>query len=322
MDGYGDQGQSSLGGVLQAASLGLSLGALGPSIISNAHQGSGYSGVLGSYPGLSTSTISQSINTYASVAGGAASVAQLASVSNPTSSIPSLATVVGAAAITSLLGQSPLGGALGSLGSLGGIAAGLLLSQSGGSALGGLLSEIVIGQRIASSKRANNPMLQPPSYAGKAFFGEAPVSLPAIDQVFSRRIGAFGSTSGGNGIVSFGMQNHGSFGGGLSLGSVVSRMITGSSSMPSSDTYYGQHVNEMTSNLGNLLNVATDATVEMRRSDNAIPFMQGFSAVMVGETFSPFGSRCFSDGWKLAASTGNDVMRYNPRYLRSIQSAS
>lgn len=319
---YGDYTQSSYGDTLSAADLGLALGVIGPSIISTSHQQMGYGGSLSGYPGLSTSTISQAINTYAGVAGGTASVAALASVSNPTSSaVQSAATVVGAATITSLLGQSPLGGALGSLGQLGGIAASLLLSTSGGSAMGGFLSEVIIGSRIATSKRANNPMLYPPSYAGKSFFGEAPVALPAVDQVFCRRVGAFGTPNGGSGVVSFGMQNFNSFGGAISIASVVSRMITGSPTPPPTTTYYGSHINTMTSNVCNVLNVPVGSNIEMRRSDNAIPFMLGFSGVMVGETFSPFGSRPFTDGWRLAASTANDVQRYNPRYLRAIQTA-
>jgi hypothetical protein len=318
---YGDYTQSSYGDTLSAIDLGTALGVVGPSILSTSHQQMRYSGTLGGYPGLSTSTISESINTYAGIAGGTASLAALNSVSNPTTSIPSAATVVGALTISSLLNQSPLGGALGSLGQLGGIAASLLLSRSGGSALGGFLSEVIIGTRISTSRRANNPMLQPPSYAGKSFFGEAPVALPAVDQVFCRRVGSYGSMNGGSGVVSFGMQNYGSYGGAVSIGSVVSRMITGSPVPPPTNTYFGSHVNTMTSNICNVLNVDTDSDIEMRRSDNAIPFMLGFSGVMVGETYSPFGSRPFTDGWRLASSTGNQVQRYNPRYLRAIQTA-
>lgn len=321
MSQYEDTSRSSIGDTLQAVDLGISLGVLGSSILSSAYQSQPFSGNLGGYPGLSTSTIGNAINTYVGVAGGTASVAALASVSNPTTSIQSLAAVVGGATIGNLLNQTPLGGALGSLGSLGGIAAGALLSQTGGGALGGFLSEVLIGTRIATSKRANNPMLQPPSYAGKSFFGEAPVALPAIDQIFSRRIGAFSSMGGGSGVVSFGMQNFASFGGSSSISSVVSRMITGSSTLPSPTTFFGQHVATMSSNLCNVMNVPLDSVIEMRRSDNAIPFMLGFSAVMVGETFSPFGSSPFTGGWKLAASTANDIQRYNPGYLRAVQSA-
>jgi hypothetical protein len=321
MSQYDDISKSSIGDTLQAAELGIALGVLGPSIVSTAYQNQGYRGNLGGFPGLSTSSIGNAINTYVGVAGGTASVAALASVSNPTTSVPSLAAIAGGAAIGNLLNQTPLGGALGSLGSLGGVVAGALLSQSGGGAMGGFLSEVLIGTRIATSKRANNPMLQPPSYAGKSFFGEAPVALPAIDQIFSRRIGAFSSMGGGSGVVSFGMQNFASFGGSLPISSIVSRMVTGSSTLPPQNTYFGQHVATMNSNLCNVMNVPSDSMIEMRRSDNAIPFMLGFSAVMVGETFSPFGSSPFTGGWRLAASTANDIQRYNPAYLRAVQTS-
>ena len=318
---YDDYTKSSNGDTLQAAALGVALGVIGSNIIDSSYSFQSYAGNLGGFPGLSTSSISQSINTYASIAGGTASLAALASVANPATAVSAVAAAAGASAISGLLSQSPLGGALSSLGSLGGIAAGILLSQTGGGAMGGFLSELIIGTRIATSQRANNPMLQPPSYAGKSFFGEAPVSLPAIDQIFSRRVGAFSSMSGGNGVVSFGMQNFASLGGAIPIASMVSRMITGSSTLPSPTTFFGQHIATMNSNLCSSLNVPIDSMIEMRRSDNAIPFMLGFSATMVGETFSPFGSRTFSDGWRLAASTANDIQRYNPGYLRAVQTA-
>jgi hypothetical protein len=315
---YSDYSQSSIGSTLTASDLGLALGVIGPSIISSAYVNNGYSGNLRSFNGLSSSAINNSINTYYNVANGNQ---QNYVPNNNSTNLIGAAISVGASAIGSLFGQSPLGGALGILGSLGGIAAGALLSKSGGNAIGGLMSEILTGNRISTSKRANNPMLQPPSYAGKAFFGEAPVSLPATDQVFCRRVGAFSTMNGGSGVVSFGMQNYNSLGGAISIASVVSRFITGSSDVPPTNTYYGQHVNSITDNLCNVLNVSNSSNIEMRRSDNAIPFMLGFSAVIVGETFSPFGSRPFTDGWKLAASTGNDLQRYNPQFLRTCQTS-
>lgn len=195
------------------------------------------------------------------------------------------------------------------------------MGKTGGQALGGFMSEVITGNRISTSKLANNPMLTAPSYAGKAFFGESPVSLPAVDQVFCRKVGAFGTMSGGGGVVSFGMQNFASFGGALSIASVVSRMMTGSTTPPSPTTFFGQQIASMTSNLCNNLNVPTTSDIEMRRSDNAIPFMLGMSAVMVGENFSPFGSRPFTSGWRLASSTANDVQKYNPRFLETCRTS-
>jgi hypothetical protein len=183
------------------------------------------------------------------------------------------------------------------------------------------MSEVLTGQRIASSMLANNPMLTPPSMAGKSFFGEAPISLPAVDQVFCRKIGAFGTPTGGTGVVSFGMQNFASMGGALSIASVVSNLVTGSSAIPSPTTFYGQQVATMTSNLCNNMNVPVTSLIEMRRSDNAIPLMLGMSAVMVEENFSPFGSGPMTQGWALASSTANDIQKYNPQYLNACRTS-
>ena len=319
---YADSSQSSIGGILGSANLGVSLGVIGPILINNAYRSNNFSGPLSSSPSLTNVAITNTINSLVNAAQGPQSnIDKLNAISNPTFNIGSSATSIGASLIGSLLNQTPLGGSLGSLGALGGIAAGFLLSQSGGNSVGGLMSELLLGKRITTSKRANNPMLTPPSYAGKAFFGEAPVSLPATDQVFCRKVGAFSHVNGGSGVVSFGMQNFSSFGGSLSIASVVSRLITGSPEVPSTNTFFGQHVNTMTGNLCNVLNVPITSTIEMRRSDNAIPFMLGFSGVMAGESFSPFGSSPFTNGWKLASSTGNDLQRYNPQFLITCQTS-
>lgn len=325
MEQYGDHTQSSIGSVLQAAELGLALGVMGTNIIGTSYSLNGYSGALRDAPTLPTSTFNSSINAYQVIANGnpgaSLSPSTISAVLNPAASVQAQASTLGSNLIGNLLNQSPLGGALSALGPLGGIAAGILLSKAGGNALGGFMSEVITGSRIATSKLANNPMLTSPSYAGKAFFGESPVALPAIDQVFCRKIGAFGTSQGGGGVVSFGMQNFASFGGALSIASVVSRMMTGSTTPPATSTFFGQQVAQMTANLCNNLNVPTTSDIEMRRSDNAIPFMIGMSAVIVNENFSPFGSQPFTGGWKLAASTANDVQKYNPRYLETCRTS-
>jgi hypothetical protein len=320
---YDDPSRSSSGDTLSAAALGISLGVIGSSIIgtafnNNQNPGTNY---LRASSDLSQSSITNAVNTYAGLAAGTLSAVQLASVTNPAVATQGLATLAGASAIASLLNQTPLGGSLASLGSLGGIAMASLLGKGGGLAIGGMMSEVITGNRIATSTRANNPMLTPPSYAGKSFFGEAPVSLPAIDQVFCRRVGAFGTNQGGTGVVSFGMQNFASMGGSIPITSMVSRMITGSPEMPPSSTYYGQQVSQMATNLCSNLNVPVTSTIEMRRSDNAIPFMLGMNATMMGENFSPLGSKPIMQGWQLAASTANDIQKYNPQYLRACQTS-
>jgi len=318
---YSDPNQGSYGSVLSAANLGTNLGVIGAALIGQAYNNNGWSGPLGQSPSLSFSSITGSISNYQGLANGTLPPSTINSLLNPAASIQQSASLAGGSLIGSLINQTPLGGALGQFGSLGGIVAGLLLGRSGGNALGGYMSQVVLGQRLTTSKLANNPMLTPPSYAGKSFFGEAPVALPAVDQVFCRRVGAFGTTQGGNGVVSFGLQNFSSYGGTQTIASVVSRMLTGNSTPPPTNTFYGQQITSMTNNMTNVMNVQPSTSIEMRRSDHSIPFMLAMSAVSVGETFSPFGSSAFTSGWKLAASTANDVQKYNPQYLQTCRTS-
>jgi hypothetical protein len=321
---FEDYRRSSNGSNLDAADLGLALGVIGPQIIHNSRYNLGYSGNYLNNPGFTNDNALTAISSFTAIAQGNGSSlppTTISAILNPAATMQSEITTIGSSTIAKLANQTPLGGALSALGPLGGIALGALLGKTGGQAIGGFMSEVISGQRISTSKMANNPMLVSPSYAGKAFFGEAPVALPAIDQLFCRRVGAFGTTQGGSGVVSFGMQNFSSFGGALSIASVVSRMVTGSSTPPSTSTYYGEQVASLTSNLCSSLNVSTSSSIEMRRSDNAIPFMQGLSGAIVGETFSPFGSSTFSNGWKLASSTANDIQKYNPRYLEACRTS-
>jgi len=337
---YTDQSRSYYGGINNSVNISSQLGVLGPIVLSAATNLAGGGKYLSAAPSIGSSSITNAVNAIGGIYGGrsfspignALPPAAINAILNPKAAAAGAAAglasgIVGqlgagiGGALKGLLGASPLGGALSALGPLGGIAAGILLGQSGGYALGSFLSEVLLGTRIKSAQLANNPMLQPPSYAGKAFFGEAPTALPAIDQVFCRSIGAFGSPTGGNGVVSFGMQNFASLGGGLSVGSLVSRMVTGSFDIPSPTTFYGSQINQNITNVASILNVATNAIIEPRRSDNAIPFMIGFGSAILGETFNPFGSRPFTDSWKLAASTANDIQRYNPQYLATCRTS-
>ena len=317
---YDDYERNSAGDVLKSANFGQAFGVIGSSIVGSAYSFNNYSGPFVNAPSLSDTAINTAIYAFSDLASGNLLPPQAYSaVTNQAVSMEMEAAFVGADVINSLIDSTPLGGALSSLGSLGSIAAAMLVSKVGGNSIGGFMSEIVLGQRLSTSKRANNPMLVAPSYAGKAFFGEAPVSLPATDQIFCRRVGAFGHVNGGAGVMSFGMQNFNSFGGALSIASVVSRLTTGSFDVPSTDTYYGQSVGTTIGNVCNILNVPTTSSIELRRSDNAIPFMLGMSAAIVEESFSPFGSTPFSEGWKVAASAGNDMQKYNPAYMRVCQ---
>jgi hypothetical protein len=314
---------TSFGNIEQARTISQSLGVLGPIILSTATSLNGNIGILSNAPNLSSMAINGAIDSALEIASGVNSAVGIASelLSNPTASLGNIASSVGAGAIQNLLGASPLGGVLSQFGGLGALAIGPLLEQTGGLAIGGFMSELITGSRLPTQKIANNPSLRPPSYAGKTFFGETPCALPAVDQLFCRKVGSFGNASGGSGADSFGMQNFASFGGSLDIASVVTKMVTGSSNIPDPTTFFGKHMEEMVGNVCNVLNVAKTASIEMRRSDNAIPFTIGLSAAIAGEVFSPFGSKAISDGWKVASSAANDIQRYNPQYLAACRSS-
>lgn len=318
-----DYSQSSTGSITLQARYASGLGVTGMAILSSASDFSNITqGILSQTPPLPSYAIENSINAYSGLAGGLSTLlpSEINSVINSPNATE-FAQSVGSQAINSLLNSPSLGGALSSFGSLGGVVANMLLGPSGGSAIGGFMSQVLLGKRLKTSQIANNPMLTPPSFHGKSHFGEAPVSLPATDQVFCRRVASFGSPQGGNGVVSFNMQNFASLGGVMNVTSLVSNLITGSSTPPDTSTYYGQSVAETTSNIANLLNVAVDAAIEPRRSDHSIPFMLGFSAALAGESYSPFPSSHFTDGWKLAASAANDIQKANPQFLITCQSS-
>ena len=190
-----------------------------------------------------------------------------------------------------------------------------VISRPGGYAVGGYMSELITGTRVPISKQANNPMLSGPSYAGKAFFGETPVTLPAVDQMFCRRVASFGTVSGGAGTSSFGMQNFSSFGGSQSMTSMVAKIVLNSGVVPPETSAMGRQILTLTDKVCNVLNVNKSSSIEMRRSDNSIPFMIGMSAALANDTHTPFDTKVFSDGWKLASSTSNDVQKSNPQYL-------
>jgi len=308
---------TTYGDVEQARTLALALGILGPVMLSSATSLNGNVGILANAPNLSSSAIDRTINSTIQIAAGQTINLIGTALTNPSADIGQLASQIGVGALKNILGSTPLGGVLSAFGIFGGIAGGPLLSQMGGLAIGNYMSELVTGKRIPTQKIANNPSLRPPSYAGKAFFGETPCALPAVDQLFCRKVGSFGEPTGGSGADSFGMQNFASFGGVLDVASVVSRMVTGSGVVPNTNSFYGQNVNTMISNVANILNVGTGSSIEMRRSDNAIPMMISISAAIAGQSFSPFGSGTMSDGWKIASSAANEIQNINPGFLEA-----
>ena len=308
---------TTYGEIEQARTIALALGVIGPLMLSSATSLNGNVGILANAPNISSSNIDRVLNSTIQLAAGQAINLIGTALTNPSADIGQLASQISIGALKNVLNSTPLGGVLSAFGIFGGIAGGPLLSQMGGLAIGNYMSELITGKRIPTQKIANNPSLRPPSYAGKAFFGETPCALPAVDQLFCRKVGSFGEPTGGSGTDSFGMQNFASFGGALNIGSVIARMVTGSSVVPNTNSYYGQNVNTMIGNVCNILNVATGSTIEMRRSDNAIPMMIGLSAAIAGQSFSPFGSGTMSDGWKIASSAANEIQNINPGFLQA-----
>ena len=308
---------TTFGDVEQSRTIALALGIIGPIMLSSATSLNGNVGILANAPNLSSSNMNRVVNSTINMAAGQAINLIGTALTNPSADIGQMASQIGVNAIKNVLNSTPLGGVLSAFGIFGGIAGGPLLSQMGGYAIGNFMSELITGKRIPTQKIANNPSLRPPSYQGKAFFGETPVALPAVDQLFCRKVGSFGEPTGGSGTDSFGMQNFASFGGSLDIGSVVARMVTGSGVVPDTNSFYGQNVNTIINNVANILNVKTGSTIEMRRSDNAIPMMIGLSAAIAGQSFSPFGSGTMSDGWKIASSAANDIQNINPGFLQA-----
>ena len=324
---YDDYSQSSTGSITQNANYATSLGMIGMAALSLSSNFNGPVGVLSNAPSLSTSSILQTVNFMSNISSdrsysiGPISPSTYSAVLNPQASAQQYVTLATQDTIGSLLNMTPFGGALSSFGALGGVVASSLLGGSGGNALGGYMSQVLFGTRMKTSQLSNNPMLTPPSFAGRSFFGEAPVSMPATDQVFCRRVGSFGSQSGGSGVVAFGMQNFASMGGSLSLTSLVSNMILGSPEPPPATSFMGQNITSNVSDIANILGVSPFSQIEPRRSDNSIPFLLAMSGAMVGEKFSPFGSKPFTDGWQLAASAANDIQKYNPQFLNTCISS-
>lgn len=202
-----------------------------------------------------------------------------------------------------------------------GALAGPLASMTGGYAIGNFMSELVLGNRLTTQQIARNPSLTPPSYQGKAFFGENPTSIAAVDQLFCRRVGAFNKEQGSNGTVSFGFQNFGSFGGTLSLATAVTKMVMGTNTAPPTNTYVGEQMQSIIGNVASVLNVATNVGIEMRRSDNAIPFLIGLATGIAEETRCPFNTKQFTQGWEIASSVGNDLQSANPLYIEACRSS-
>jgi hypothetical protein len=243
-----------------------------------------------------------SVTTIAATAGKCGDVNnQLAKVNTMTAG---LASSVGS--ISSALG------AITGPGNISGPAA--LLQKVGGFATSGLLAKMVLGQQLPTSVICRNPMMQPPSYAGRAFFGEGMTPRMSVDQMFCRRIATFPTNPAGSGLMSFQMQNFGSYGGGMSITNMLSLATLGVAVAPTTGAL-GTQIAAMAASVASIMGGSPSSIVDARRSDNAIPFMIASSSVMVNDTKCPFSTSVFSSGWRHACSVGNDVQKYNPLFL-------
>lgn len=202
---------------------------------------------------------------------------------------------------------------------LSGFAMSQIFSKAGGKVSGNFLTEMTIGQRVPVMMLANNPMMQAPSYVSKAMFGESAVAVNTVDKDIVKRIGVFPSPGNGAGSMSFGMQNFGSFGGISNMTDIVAKVALGVSVAPTIGPMAAV-VSTLAGNVGNLLGVSPTSSIELRRSDNSIPFMIAMGSALVDDTRSPFPTSTYQTGWKLAASTANDLQRHNGAFLQACTS--
>lgn len=189
-----------------------------------------------------------------------------------------------------------------------------------GSIISTSLSKAITGQTIPISILSRNPNLIVPSYAGRAFFGERPTSTVAIDQPYPRRIGVFENEEGATGTQSFLYQNSGFYTENILLENAISQALFGATNEISE--YFNQYITTVTGNLANILNVATNTSIELRRSDNAMPFMISLACALVEDTKSPFSDSVFMNSWTAASSVGNFLMRENPSVIRNLREST
>lgn len=185
--------------------------------------------------------------------------------------------------------------------------------------MGNFLSELITGNRIPTNVIAKNPMIQSPSYAGKAFFGELPNALSNvdIDQIFNKMIASFPKPSSGAGTSSFSMQNFGSFQSSMPLTGFVSKIITGSSSMTSQRKQ--NQINSIVDKINTFAGSKSDDMVEVNRADNAIPVMIATATALSGYDKSVFSSSSFSSGWSQAQAVGAQLASTNPQFIEAAR---
>lgn len=185
--------------------------------------------------------------------------------------------------------------------------------------LGNFMSELITGTRIPINVIAKNPMVQLPSYVGKAFFGEFtnPLANIDIDQLFNKPIAVFPKPSSGAGTSSFSMQNFSTFSKAMPLQGFVSKVLTGSSDITST-----RKLNQVTGVMNKVMSLtgakATDL-VEITRADNAIPMMMAMSTAISGFDKNVFSSATFQEGWVAAQSVAQQMSQSNPSFMEAAR---
>lgn len=189
-------------------------------------------------------------------------------------------------------------------------------SRDKGKPLGKFLSALVLGQAIPTIIQANNPMLSAPSYWGRAFFGEALNALPAMDQMFARKVANFRNPEGGAGLSAFNFQNL-PLGNAAPLGDVIGKLLNIPSQVTSNPL--AQNIlNQFGNDVGNILGAGINSVVQLNKADNAIPIMIGMASRLSGDTASPFPTSVFSKGWKAASLARGIVERHNTGMLNEV----
>lgn len=202
-----------------------------------------------------------------------------------------------------------------------GQAASVLLNQTAGYTPSPIVPQTTLGQKIPPSMLANNPMMLAASNIGKILFGEGLVPMMALDQAFKRPIGVYRDPSSGSGTASFKMQNYASMGGSMSIEQMITRLVYGVGEV-TQGSFLSTLISQQATNVASVLGASLTSAVEPRRSDHAIPMMIGVATVLANDSGSPFPTKVFSEGWKIAASVGNDLQNSNPEYLKQIQTTA
>lgn len=217
---------------------------------------------------------------------------------------------------------SQLSSIVGAMSGLGGATAKLQLGNAT-DALGNFMSELLTGKRIPMTIIARNPNLQPPSYAGKSFFGEAPTALSNVDikELFNKKIGCFPKPSNGSGATSFSIQNAGSMASVSNIMQMVSKMLSGSSSYTEGTKKFRQ-ITAIADQIASMTGATTTESIDMRRADNAIPLLAAMSACQSGVDKSLFSNDTFKQGWMLSNSVSNHLQNVDPSFIEAVRKFS